>query len=258
MTGDGTRRAAVDPTGRASTALAAVLVLASAALQHQAALERWPDDGRLRGGHSLQSHLFDYTFPADPWESLGVAAELIGIGYLLLAFALPLAFADARSRGHRGVVPAVVGAAGSFGYLGAHALVSGLIDAPTVLQSTLVAAVPGLVAPASLVALVLLHARSRPATAAACALLLGATLPGHLVAMFLVAPAIVGYASFDTTPWTESVVAASTALAGVMLLVAAAMRGRGGGRGGAPAPARPAAGRGRVAHVDGRPGSPTA
>jgi hypothetical protein len=258
MTGEGARHPAVGPTGRASTMLAAVLVLASAGLQQRAALERWPDDGRLRGGHSIQSHLFDYTFPADPWESLGVAAELIGIGYLLLACALPLAFADARSRGDRAVIPAVVGAAGSFGYLGVHALVSGLLDAPTVLQSTLVAAVPGLLAPVSLVALVVLHARPRPVTAAACALLLGATLPGHLVAMFFVAPVIVGFASHDTTPWTESVVAAWTALAGILLLVAAASRGRADGRGGAPTPARPAAGRGHVARADGRPGGPTA
>ncbi|WP_043671899.1 hypothetical protein [Clavibacter michiganensis] len=226
MTTTATRRPGADRTGTASVLLAALLLAASAGLQHAASLERWVQAPPMLGEHSIQSHLFDFSFPADPWEPVGDAAQLLGVGYLLLAAGLVAAVAGPGIRRPRGTLALAAAVAASFAYLGAHALVSGILGAPTALQSTTAAAVPGLVAPAGLVVLGVLHARPSPATAAACAMLLGATLPGHLVATFVVAPALVGEQSFDTTPWTESVVAAAVALAAVALLVGAGPRAR--------------------------------
>jgi hypothetical protein len=215
-----TRHPVVTRAGMAPTLLAAVLLLGSAVLQQLAALERWVVAAPMRHGDSIQSHLFDYSFPADPWEDVGAAAVLFGCGYLLLALGVVAALGSGRRRDR---IAAVV-VASCFGYMGMHALLSGLLGAPTILQSALLAVAPGLLAPVGLVVLAVSTARRAPAMSAACVLLLGATAPGYVFATFTVAPLLVGYQSFDTTPWTESVVAAATGLAGVALLLAAALR----------------------------------
>ena len=57
-----------------------------------------------------------------------------------------------------------------------------------------------------------------------CVFLLGSTALGYVLAAFLIAPIVAGEASHDTTPWTETVVAASTAAAGVAMILAAGVR----------------------------------
>jgi hypothetical protein len=69
----------------------------------------------------------------------------------------------------------------------------------------------------------------------ACVFLIGSTALGGMLAASLIAPLIANGGSHDTTPWTESVVAASTAAAGLAMIFAAgaAVRGK------APAVAEP-------------------
>lgn len=67
--------------------IAAVLFLGSAVLQLMASLQRWvvfrssltPED------RSAEDHLYDYTWPSAPWTPIGTAAELFGVGTLILA-----------------------------------------------------------------------------------------------------------------------------------------------------------------------------
>ncbi|KQQ06158.1 MULTISPECIES: hypothetical protein [unclassified Rathayibacter] len=218
--------ASVRPLSRWRTVLgAAVLVLASAVLQALAAVERWvvAADGWTREDRTIEDHLFDYAFPADPWENVGAAAQLHGIGTILLALGVLAAGRALTPPGRVGGLLVILIAA-SFGLLGLHALVSGVIDAPSPLQNVGIQLVLGLVSAVALVALALLWATVSWAAAVAAVLLLGATLPGYLFAAFAIAPMVMGYQSYDTTPWTEGVVAASTAVAGLLLLVAAGGR----------------------------------
>jgi len=76
------------------------------------------------------------------------------------------------------------------------------------------------------VCLIILAVMSLPASRAvslACLFLVGATVPGYLCASYAVAPIIIGYQSYDTTPWTETIVAGSTAAAGFCLLAGVAV-----------------------------------
>ena len=62
--------------------------------------------------------------------------------------------------------------------------------------------------------------RSRAAVAT-CVFLVGSTGLGYFLAAFWIAPIFAGGVSYDTTPWTETVVAASTAAAGIAMILAA-------------------------------------
>ncbi|WP_166872734.1 hypothetical protein [Salinibacterium sp. ZJ450] len=208
--------------------IVAGLFLGSAVLQLVASLQRWGGSW-MRDGLSIEDHLFDYSFPSAPWEPIGTAAELFGVGTLLLAFGvlvMPLGvLAETRADSRRGlagfvVVVEVVLAflvAGSFGVHGAHALVSGLTGTPSPLQHSSALGLVGLV---GLIALILLWGRKSQAAAVACVFLIGSTGLGHILATYVIAPLIAGI-SHDTTPWSETVVAASTAAAGVAMLIAA-------------------------------------
>ncbi|PPH19159.1 hypothetical protein C5C35_00055 [Rathayibacter sp. AY1F8] len=196
-------------------------MLASAGLQQLAAAQRWAVAGPILGEQAIEDHRYDYSWPSDPWENVGSAAQLLGIGHLLVALAVLAAVGPGRRRSVA-VLRTVVAAA--FGCLGLHAVLSGILGAPTILQAMLPAVLLGLAAPAGLLVLAVLVARTSPLRAASFVLLIGSTLPGYLVATFAIAPALVGYQSYDTTPWTESVVAASVALAGASLLLEALIR----------------------------------
>ncbi|PJJ72849.1 hypothetical protein CLV46_2426 [Diaminobutyricimonas aerilata] len=204
---------------------AAALLLGSGTLQVLASLERWVvyRESWTRQDISVEDHLFDYYIVADPWESLGITAALFGVGLLLLAGGvLAAARATAQNR-LDGMLATVVAVA--FGIDGAHALISAALDAPSVLQYPIQMWIPALVEVGGLVALAARSWRVSRATSLAYVLLLGGTLPGYLFAMFLIAPTIAGYQSHDTTPWTETVIAATTVLAGAAMLVAAAASG---------------------------------
>jgi hypothetical protein len=220
---------------------AAGLLLASAALQGMASFERWVTvrNGWDRSDISIEDHRFDYAFPADPWENVGTAAQVFGLGTVLLALGV-LAMAKTVSSagspagtwndgGLEGMLVVVV--AGSFAVTGLHALLSGVIGAPTPLQHLPLQLLFGVVGFAGLIILAGRWLRASWPTALACLLLLGASLPGYVVAAFTIAPAIVGYQSHDTTPSTETIVAAWPALAGLAMCGAAGWAARRGSSG---------------------------
>ncbi|GAA1523902.1 hypothetical protein BJ978_000435 [Agromyces terreus] len=204
--------------------LAAGLFLVSAGLQLAASLERWvvARDAWTRTDLWVEDHRFDYSFPADPWENLGAAAEMFGAGTVLLALGIM-----AMTRAVEGSVDGLIGllagvTAAGFAVSGLHALLSGLIDAPSPLQFLPVQLFLGAIGFVGLGILASIWWRASPATAVACVMLLGATLPGTLLAAFQIAPAIVGSQSYDTTAWTETIVAAVPGGAGLAMLTAAA------------------------------------
>ncbi|MBB5640633.1 hypothetical protein [Cryobacterium roopkundense] len=206
---------------------AAGLFVGSAVLQLLASLQRWvglSGSGTL-SDVSIEDHRFDYFYPADPWENVGTAAQLFGAGLLLLALGiLVMTRAAAPRDGHLERMLALL-VASSFGIHGAHALVSGAIGAPTPLQYLPVQMLLSLIGFVGLVAVGARLLRVSRAASVACVLLVAVTLPGYIVATFQIAPVIAGYQSYDTTPWTETILAASTAAAGVALAIAAGRAG---------------------------------
>ena len=219
---------------------ASVLFLCSAALQLAASLQRWVvfRASLAPVEVSAEDHLYDYFFPADPWESIETAAQLFGWGTLVqalgvAAMATGVVLLPRRAPGKRSASPnkaksaalarvgelllAVVLAAW-LGAVGWHALASGAAGTPSPLQH---AAMIGWLA---VVALCILAARWMSAlapAAAACVFLLGSTWPGIVVATYMIAPVFAGGQSHDTSPWTETVMAATTAAAGISMLLAA-------------------------------------
>lgn len=208
--------------------IAAAALGASTALQVQASWQRWVTarGSWTQGDRSIEDHLYDYMIPADPWVSIGSAAQVYGIGMLLLAAGI-LAMTRTlipRASGVFRFTSAVVAAV--FGLNGAHALVSGLIGAPTPLQSLFPQMALALI---PVIGLAVLAARAfprSPLVAIAYVCLLGSTALGLIVSTFLIAPTVIGYQSHDTTPWSEAFVAASTALAGAAVLASAVASAR--------------------------------
>ncbi len=216
------------------------LLLWSAALQLAASLQRWVV---FRASLSpvevsAEDHLYDYFFPADPWEGIGTAAQLFGWGTLIQALGVAAmaagvvllprrASAQGSAGPHRGMIAAFALAgelllaaflAAWFGAVGWHAIASGAAGTPSPLQH---AATIGWLA---VVALCVLGVRWMTALApasAACFFLLGSTWPGIVVAMYMIAPLFAGGRSHDTSPWTETVMAATTAAAAISMLFAA-------------------------------------
>ena len=207
---------------------AAGLFLAAAALQLVASLERWVvlSASWTRTDTSIEDHRFDYSYPADPWENLGTTAQFFGLGLLLLALGIRALARSAASRDGGLERMLTVATAASFGITGMHALVSGLMGVPSPLQFLPVQVLLSLIGFAGLIALSVRWLRASWASSVACLLLLGVTLPGTIVVTFQIAPAILGYQSHDTTPFTETIVALCTAAAGFAMLVAAGVAER--------------------------------
>lgn len=204
------------------TVIAAALFLGTAAVQLTASLQRWVylRAEWIRTDSLIEDHRFDYSYPADPWENVGSAAQLFGAGLILLALGmLALARASQRADGRSTQVAAVVVAV-AFGITGMHAVVSGLAGVPSPAQYLPVQLILSILQILGLLYLCLRWLTVSWAATLACVFLLGSTLPGYLAATFVIAPAIAGYQSYDTTPWTETIVAATTALAGIWLLIA--------------------------------------
>ena len=203
---------------------ASALLLGSAALQLVASLQRWVwlRNSWTRTDITIEDSRFEYFWPADPWENLGGTAQLYGAGFLLLAAAI-VAMARSVHRGEhnkrRGDYVLAIIVAASFALTGAHALLSGLLDAPTPLQFLPVQMILGVIGFVGLLVLVAWWFLDAWAVSLAAFLLLGSSMFGYLVAAFVIAPEITGYQSHDTTPWTETIVATFTAAAAVAMLV---------------------------------------
>lgn len=84
----------------------------------------------------------------------------------------------------------------------------------------------GLTLLAGIVALTVMAASRSIAWLAAGVFLLGATPTGYLVAAFLIAPVLAGGISYDTTRWTETVVAAAMLLAATSVMIGVVQKRR--------------------------------
>jgi hypothetical protein len=218
-----------------SSLAAAGLFLGSAVLQLTASLQRWVLFRASSGQYVPEDHLYDYSFPYGPWENIGTSAQLFGAGTLLLALGV-LAMAIGvitlpSATAHRGVavilgtaeIVIAVLVAGSFAISGAHALVSGVTGAPSPLHQY---GAMGWLALFGLILLIVRWGFKSPAAMMACVFLIGSTWLGHFIAAFQIAPILAGYVSHDTTPWTETVMAVWTAVAGVSMIFAAGQAAR--------------------------------
>jgi hypothetical protein len=201
-------------------------LLLSAVLQFIAASQRWlfADSDAVGSDRSVEDHLFDYTIPLDPWVSIGNAATLFGAGYLLIAGAIVGIGIGAHRRATqaRAILPTAFVAAAPFAFFALHALVSGLLAVPSPLAgafATTGALVFGVAQVVALLALAALIFRRSWAWSIGMLLLTGTSVFGYVIATFVVAPAIVGYQSYDTTPWTEGVLAAVTAASALFMFV---------------------------------------
>ena len=198
--------------------VAAALLLVSALLQFAAAAQRWLffDAGALASEVSVEGHMYDYTFPTESWQSIGSAALLFGIGYLLLAVAMVILTVAVVPHSSWLTVAAVAPlVAASPVLIGIRAALSGLNGAPAFLGPI---AEGGFMTfgVAQLVGLGLLTAFARRQSAvlgAGVVFLFGTTITGYLVATFWIVPMAVGYVSHDTTPWTEAFAAVCTMMA---------------------------------------------
>lgn len=211
--------------------IAAGVFLGSAALQLVASLQRWVVFRYSRGEFWAEDHLVDYYFPMEPWENIGTAAQFFGAGTLILALGIPAmafgALAMPRRITHDRAVAIILNVAdiviallvaGSFAIHGAHALVSGITGTPSPLHEYGALDWIGLV---GLIALGMRWGFRSPAAMMACVFLIGTTSLGYFIAAFQIAPIFAGYVSHDTTPWTETIIAVWTAVAGVAMIFAA-------------------------------------
>ena len=210
--------------GLASSGLLAV----SAILQGAAASQRWlaAAAGTLPPDRTIEDHLFDYVIPSDPWVSVGDAAALFGFGYLLIAASIVCIACASRRPRRRSAAIIVTSAIAALPVVlfGAHAVLSGVLGMPSGFQQLLAtygALVFGVVQVAALIVLAALIVSRSWLWAVALLLLTGTSIAGYICASFVVAPIIVGYQSYDTTPWTEGVLAGSTAAAAILVVVGA-------------------------------------
>lgn len=211
--------------------VAAGLFLASALVQWNASMQRWVtfSGSADPNGPSVEDHMYDYYLPTEEWVPIGSAAELLGIGLLMTAIgfavlATAVLMIPDPTKDHIKAVAIislgfdlllVLATAGLFAWMGLHTLLSGLqgtqsglLDSGILMQLLLYL---GFAAP------VILAVRWRnrlPAVSIACVFLLGSTVVGYIVSTYLIAPLIAGM-SHDTARWTETVIAVSTAAAGI-------------------------------------------
>lgn len=230
----------VKPGHRGARALTSAALAGSGVLAYLAAWQRW-SGVCPRGGFDepaclkRQDHLYDYQWPASPWDPIGHAAELYGLSVLLLAvaaFALPFLLMPAFRRlilWPLAVIPAAVLAG-----IGVLALASGIAGRPVSVPDFYLTAliVVGVLWPTALIIAAVIAAggsiptgwpeasEDRPSTARSVstvvtALLIAATtvLPTY----FLVGPIAAGYVSHDTAPWSEAPAGALLVLAAIVM-----------------------------------------
>lgn len=204
--------------------LAGTGIVLSALLQGAAAAQRWAlnvqDPGPQR---TIEDHLFDYVLPVEPWVSIGSAAILFGIGYVLVAVAIVcLGFGcrAVRGSGSAPLIAAVVAGA-PFLAVGTHAALSGALGSPSPLAHLMPVGftVLGALQVAGLIVTAVMAASRSRGWAVGLIVLTTTSVYGYILAGFQIAPVLAGYQSYDTTPWTEGVVAGFTLLAAIPILI---------------------------------------
>jgi hypothetical protein len=201
-----------------------LLLLASAALQIQASLQRWvvARAGRPAGDVSIEDHRYDYGMPSGSWEPIGTAAQVHGAGLILLAAGVA-AFGWVLPRGRRRLkASSIVAIAVPSLLLGINGVIAGLTGQVTGIGDvTAFLSLVNLLGFVGLAALVSDATTTRRAEAWVGAFLFGSSPVGYFIATFVIAPILHGDTSYATTPWTETVIGTTTAAAGLAALLAA-------------------------------------
>jgi hypothetical protein len=192
-----------------STAGISLLLAAAGVLQVAASEQRWwpacrSGDFETAACLRVQDHRFDFVLPGDAWVPLGHEAVLAGLSLLLLGTAvtvLPLLLRPWRRAAHVWALCAVLGLSQLLA--GLSTLVSGLLGRTIVdLWAPFVAFVwLGWPAVLTLTSILMVgHVRRPGAGWLLLVVLLTASTP--LVQVFMT-PTVLGYMSYDTTPWSE-------------------------------------------------------
>ncbi|PQZ92281.1 hypothetical protein CQ018_12310 [Arthrobacter sp. MYb227] len=228
-TGDVTRQRKIHWLSSVSLLLTAALFLAASVLQQAASLQRWVTlvESEPENISFAEDHRYDYFFPSGSWVNYGSVTEQYSLAKFLLTLGMiSLTFGVlAQTKGaprQRILIEYVLSAVvvAWFGISSLHVILSGAIGSPSVLQYL---GILGAIASFAGLALTVLWWGRAPAAAIGCLLLMGSTTVGYVIAFILIAPIFVGYTSHDTTPWAESVVAATTVAAALTALIASAM-----------------------------------
>lgn len=210
---------------------AALFFVASCWFQLSAAHARWITfpAGLDPSDLSVEDHLYDYYLASEPFLMIPGTSGPFGIGMLLQAAGvvlLTMCLLSLRPRQsfRRGSLQLILGLllSASCAIVGYESLLTFRNGTPphesgsTALADTLLTL--GFFAA---IGLCLLCARRCPALSLAVFFTLGTNVHGYIFACYIVAPLLTFYSSHDTTPGTETVVALSTGISGLLLLVAA-------------------------------------
>lgn len=206
-----------------------LLLLVSSGFQLAASNSRWITHAAGVGDYAIEDNRFDYYLAADPVILLPGTHLPFGIGMLLQAAGLAFLTAAVlmlRPRASAAVRRAqlLLGAAVAAGFalIGADSLriaATGQISEASA-TDWLVVAIVFLTSPA-LLALGIMAWLRVPAVGIAMLFAQCASPIGYLAIAVLFAPAITGYAPYDATPGTETIVAIGSAAAGAAALLAA-------------------------------------
>ena len=213
-------------------AATALLFLVSSGFQLQAANSRWITHGNGSGFSqlSIEDHAFDYFLSQEPFIAIPGTSVPFGIGMLIQAagvlclVACLLAMQPPTARLRR-ILQFGLGFIAALGtaMICYQALRTGLDGVPfTPLSASGLAIAVYLAATVALIALCLSSPVNWPYFGVSFFCLLGTTIPGYLVTYLIIAPAVLSYGSHDTTPGTETLLAVSTGLAGLAMLLALA------------------------------------
>jgi hypothetical protein len=201
-------------------------LMASGLLAVAAAAQRWwpaclPGDLDSAACLTMQDSAHDFMVPNQGWTPDAGAAELYGVGLLLLAVAcvvLPGLLVGSDPGAQLTVASWVV--ALGIAVVGSATALSGLRGQVVTVPGHEAAAVLWVLGPPVLAVLGLVSGRLTSARFGWRMGVVAALLVGNPAAQFLFAPAVLGYVSHDTTPWTEAVGGAGLAVGGALLLVA--------------------------------------
>ncbi|QNN52305.1 hypothetical protein [Nocardioides mesophilus] len=206
--------------------LTAILLIGAALMQIVTAAERWwptcvPGAYDTKACLLLQSHRYDVDLPGTQWEPIGNAAVLQGAAWALLALAfvlLPSALLGLRSRGWRAAFAAV---AASLMALAAVTTASGIIGHVVEVPGVILPGIAWLLGgPVLLVVLMVMSAVDRDTSRLPLRLVvLGGLLLASPVPQMFLAPVLVGYVSYDSSPWTEAAPAPFLFVAGLAMML---------------------------------------
>lgn len=210
--------------GRTLRAVVPVLLIGSGALMIVAARERWwpacrPGDFDAPDCMRLQDHQYDFIAPTQPWVPVGAAAQVGAGSLLLLSFAL-LFLPSLLGGDHRPAVTLPLGA-----LLAATMLALAVMTGRSGFSGQAVEG-PGLewvywlwiLSPVALFGTWISNetADSRPGTPWRLWVVVFVSASTPLGEFFL-APMLLGYGSYDTTPWSQAVSGAFLVAAGLAL-----------------------------------------